>query len=176
MMTDARLDAGFIYGYELAAQADFAQLERMSVALRSGAPRGQSDFPVLLGACVQFALICEVAATKGAKFAVPVPSKAAYMHMLAGRQWGEFLSASDQLIASAKALRAAGWTWTQPTTTAGSKAAPPAPAPQQPQEFRIVSMPPVQISALPDRKTETTVRRDAEGDISGSTTVERDAA
>lgn len=167
------------YGRDLGYRCEFADIAAEEAKVDADTAKGSPSVSVCLGAYLQWAVICDGMRNAGVKFSTPPPSQAAVRHFHA-LGVVELMQAGKVLTAAIKGAMAVGYSWavSSPTPEPQEAAKPeptPPPAPAV-QEVHILSMPAIAISSLPERVVETTVRRDANGDLAGSTAVETDRA
>lgn len=164
------------FGQDLAQRCEFSGIAAEEAKVDADTSATSPSVSVCLGAYLQWAFICDGLREDGVAFSITPPSQVAVRHFHA-LGVAELLQAGTVLKAAIKGAMAAGYSWhtSMPKAAAqdGAKSEPPAPVPQ---EIRIVGMPPVSIASLPERATETTINRDAGGEMTGSTAVETDRA
>jgi hypothetical protein len=175
-MVDSKLPPSLNYGLEMGLAADLTKIEDFEARVKNTAQL--NDALVLVGAYSGLVSLCNAFRQAGAAFSIAPPTLAAVQHY-ATTDTEKFLALGKQLRQTVAAAQAAGLQWVidvvaRVESQAPKPAAEPKPAP--PLEMRIVGMPALAVSSMPARRTETTVHRDADDEITGSTAVERDAA
>lgn len=151
-------DPSMAFGWELAQQCAFDDIAAEEARVQADPRPDSSSRRVCVGAFAHWAALCDGFRGGGVTFSVDPPTRAAVLHFSTLGST-ELMTAGVALTKAIKALRAAGYSWHKPQAQSDPKPAPP-------QEIKIISM--------PARTTETTVRRDADGDLAGSTAVESD--
>lgn len=165
------------YGWSLAVRCAFEEIAAEEAKVRLNPGENAVSISVLRGAYVFWGSLCDSWLAAGFTFSSPPPGKAAVDHFHAIGV-SELMAVGEVLTRTIKGALAAGLSWHLTARVTGvtleDKPVPAPATPPGPQEIKIVGMPAVSIASLPDRETKTTIQRDADGAIVGSTAVEVD--